>query len=207
MPDPISLETFYQLFQESERQRQETEQILRDALVRSQQEFDRRLAESSAEAEQRLARVEAIAAQTNQAVSALSSRWGQFVENLVAPAALRLFQERGIAVSAIYQRVKASQGNQHLEVDILAVNTDVAVAIEVKSRLTQRNLQRFLQNLERFKTILPQYAPYRLYGAVAAIEIDGDVDTYAANQGLFVIQQSGDSVCISNDASFRPRSW
>ena len=225
MTDSITLESFYQLFRESERQRQETERILRESLLRSQQEFDRSMAESKAEfdrrmaeskaetdrradeAEQRLARAEAIAAQANQAVSALTSRWGKFVENLVAPAVIRLFQERGLAVSAIYQRVRASQGGQNLEVDILAVNTDVAVAIEVKSRLTQRNLQRVLQNLDRFKTILPQYANYQLYGAVAAIEIDGDVDTYADNQGLFVIQQAGDSVCISNDENFQPRAW
>lgn len=39
------------------------------------------------------------------------------------------------------------------------------------------------------------------------IEIDKDVDTYAYNQGLFVIQQSGDSVAISNALDFKPRNW
>ncbi len=180
----------------------------------SKAEFDRRLAESkaeadrrAAEAEQRLARTEAIAAQTNQAVNSLSSRWGHFVENLVAPAVLRLFQERGIPVQEVYQRVKSARGSQNLEIDILAVNDDVAVVVEVKSRLTQDYVRRFLRNLSRFKTAFPHYGNYRIYGAMAAIEIDRDVDTYAENQGLFVIEQSGDTVYISSTPNFTPRTW
>ncbi|MGF1520926.1 MAG: hypothetical protein ACFBSF_01225 [Leptolyngbyaceae cyanobacterium] len=33
------------------------------------------------------------------------------------------------------------------------------------------------------------------------------VDTYADNQGLFVMQQSGNSVVISNAPSFSPGIW
>lgn len=170
-------------------------------------EADRRAEQRAAAAEERLARTEAIAAQANQAVSALSSRWGAFVENLVAPAALRLFQEQGFAVQEVYQRVKSERGSQNLEIDILVVDDTVAVAIEVKSRLTQRNLRQFLKNLDRFKAAFPHYADYDLYGAVAAIEVDGEVDRYAINQGLFLIQQSGESVKISNASSFIPRAW
>lgn len=170
-------------------------------------EADRRAEQRAAAAEERLARTEAIAAQANQAVSALSSRWGAFVENLVAPAALRLFQEQGFAVQEVYQRVKSERGSQNLEIDILVVDDTVAVAIEVKSRLTQRNLRQFLKNLDRFKAAFPHYADYDLYGAVAAIEVDGEVDRYAINQGLFLIQQSGESVKISNASTFVPRAW
>ncbi len=214
MSNAITIEDFYKLFQESERQRQETERILRESLERSQADFDRRMAESkaeadrrAAEAEARLARAEAIAAQANQAVNNLSSRWGRFVENLVAPAVLRLFQSRGIAVQEVYQRVRSARGNRNLEVDILAVDDDVAVIVEVKSRLTQENIRQCLQTLEQFKSAFPHYANYRLYGAVAAIEIDGEVDIYAYNQGLFVIQQAGDTVEISNAKDFIPRTW
>ncbi|MEM9009109.1 MAG: DUF3782 domain-containing protein [Cyanobacteria bacterium P01_F01_bin.86] len=184
------------------------------SMSESRADFDRRMAESraeadrrAAEAEERLAKAEAIAAQTNQAVNNLSSRWGRFVENIVAPAALRLFQEQGMAVQEVYQRVRSARGNRNLEIDILVVDDDVAVAIEVKSRLTQDSVRQVLRSLEQFKEAFPHYASYRLYGAVAAIEIDKDVDAYAYNQGLFVIQQSGDSVAISNTPDFMPRIW
>ena len=225
MSNAVTLQDIYNIFQRSQAEADRRFAELTDQLAQSRTEADRRFAEltaqlahemaqsraeadrRAAEAEARLARAEAIAAQANQAVNALSSRWGAFVENLVAPAALRRFQGQGFAVQEVYQRVKSERGSQNLEIDILVVDDTVAVAIEVKSRLTQRNLRQFLKNLDRFKTAFPHYADYQLYGAVAAIEMDGDVDRYAINQGLFLIQQSGESVKISNTEGFTPRTW
>lgn len=236
MSNPVTLEDIYALFQrsqaeadrrfaEADRRAAEADQRAAESrlefersvaasradfdrrMAESRADFDRRMAESKAEADKRLAKAEAIAAQANQAVNNLSSRWGRFVENMVAPAALRLFQAQGMAVQEVYQRVRSARGNRNLEIDILVVDDDVAVAIEVKSRLTQDSVRQVLRSLEQFKVAFPHYASYRLYGAVAAIEIDKDVDTYAYNQGLFVIQQSGDSVAISNTPDFQPRIW
>jgi RecB family endonuclease NucS len=120
---------------------------------------------------------------------------------------LRLFQERGVNVQEIYQRVRSARDAINLEVDILAVDDDVAVVVEIKSRLTQTDIRQVLNTLSQFKTAFPHYAGYQIYGAVAAIEIDRDVDAYAYNQGLFVIVQSGDSVEISNALNFVPRTW
>ncbi|MEM1241483.1 MAG: DUF3782 domain-containing protein [Cyanobacteria bacterium P01_H01_bin.26] len=214
MSDPVTLDDIYALFQRSQ---EEADRRFAEAdrrAAESKAAFEQQMAQSKAEADQRaaaaekrLARAEAIASQANQAVNNLSSRWGRFVENIVAPAALRLFQERGMAVQEVYQRVRSARGNLNLEIDILVVDDDVAVIIEVKSRLTQDSIRQVLLTLERFKQAFPHYGSYRLYGAVAAIEIDKDVDTYAYNQGLFVIQQSGDSVAISNTTDFKPRNW
>jgi hypothetical protein len=170
-------------------------------------EADQRAAESRAEFDKRFAKTEAIAAQANHAVNALSSRWGKFVENLVAPAAIDLFQARGIAVQEIHLAMKAKRSAINLEIDIFAVDDTVAVAIEVKSRLTQAGINQFIQNLGNFKQAFPAYKDYDIYGAVAGIEIDRNVDRYAYKQGLFVIKQSGETVKIDNDANFRPNRW
>lgn len=192
MPDPVTIEDIYALFE------------------RSQAEADRRFAEAdkrAAEADKRLARAEAIAAQANKAVNSLTSRWGQFVENLVAPAAIRMFQAKGIDVKEIHPRMKAKRENITMEIDIFAVDDTEAVAIEVKSRLTQGAVKHFIKNLQRFKQAFPVYRDYQIYGAVAGIEIDEGADCYAYKQGLFVIRQSGDSVIIDNDDAFKPNTW
>ncbi|MEO0352524.1 MAG: DUF3782 domain-containing protein [Cyanobacteria bacterium P01_A01_bin.15] len=218
MSDPITLDDIYALFQrsqeEADRRFAKADRLTAESkaefdrqMAESRAKFDQQMAESKTEYDKRIAKSEAIAAQANQAVNSLSSRWGRFVENIVAPAALRLFQEQGMAVQEVYQRVRSARGNRNLEIDILVVDDDVAVAIEVKSRLTQDSIRQVLRSLEQFKQAFPHYASYRLYGAVAAIEIDKDVDTYAYNQGLFLIQQSGDSVSISNTSDFKPRTW
>jgi hypothetical protein len=211
MSEPITLEDIYALFQRSQ---EEADRRFAEAdrrAAESKAEFDRRMAESKAEFDRRMAESKAEAdgsiKELRKAMGSLTSRWGQFVENLVAPGVLRIFQERGIAVQEVYQRVRSARGQANLEVDILAVDDDVAVIVEVKSRLTQNDIPQILNTLSQFKTAFPHYVQYRLYGAVAAIEIDGDVDTYADNQGLFVIVQAGDSIKIRNSIDFVPRAW
>ena len=61
--------------------------------------------------------------------------------------------------------------------------------------------------MERFKVSFPHYKDYRVYGAVAGIEIDEGINRYAYHKGLFVIKPSGDSVAIANDDDFKPVAW
>lgn len=217
MSDPVTLEDIYGLFRasqaEADRRAAEADQRLKQLeqlQAQISQEADRRSAEAerrSVEADRRLAKLERIAANTSREVAGLTSRWGQFVENLVEPAVVRLFQERGIAVQETYRRMKSNRSGAAMEIDIFAVDGSVAVAIEVKARLSQRDVDDFLGKLERFKVAFPHQASYQIYGAVAGIEIDAGVDRYAYQQGLFVIKQTGDTVAIANDGAFRPTAW
>ena len=110
MADSITIEDIYKLFQ------------------RSQEEADRRFAEAdrraaeadrrAAELDQNLTRLEKIAEQTSTEVANLTTRWGHFVENLVEPGVVRLFQERGIEVQETYRRVKTKRGTVKMEIDL-----------------------------------------------------------------------------------------
>ncbi|MBD2425015.1 hypothetical protein [Phormidium sp. FACHB-1136] len=232
MADPVTLQDIYDLFKASQADLQasreefdrrmaeskaEAERQMAEAKA-SREEFDRRMAEAKAEADQRMAeakveadrrmaKLEEIAANTSREVGRLGDRWGTFVENLVEPAVLRLFQARGIDIQTTYRRAKSTRPAARMEIDILAIDGDVAVAIEVKSRLTQQDIDDLCEKLQKFKLAFPAYASHRIYGAVAAIEFVQDVDRYAYRKGLFVIRQCGDSVELANDESFQPRAW
>ena len=100
MANPITLDDIYGLFRasqaEADRRAAEADQRLQQLeqlQAQLSQEADRR----SVEADRRLAKLERIAANTSREVAGLTSRWGQFVENLVEPVVVRLFQDRGIA--------------------------------------------------------------------------------------------------------------
>jgi hypothetical protein len=173
-------------------------------------EADRRAVEAdrrAAEADRRMKELEKVAANTSREVAGLTTRWGQFVENLVEPGVVRLFQERGIQVKETARRMTSNRLEAPMEIDIWAVDGDVAVAIEVKSRLSRGDVDGFLDTLSRFRLAFPHYGDYRIYGAVAAIEIDRGVDRYAYQRGLWVIKQTGDTVTLANDLDFQPRSW
>ncbi|MEO1520869.1 MAG: hypothetical protein AAFU78_08825 [Cyanobacteria bacterium J06633_2] len=63
-----------------------------------------------------------------------------------------------------------------MRIDIFAVDDDDAAAIECKSRLLRQDVDEFLEKLSRFKRSFRHFNAYRVYGVVAGIEIDQNVD-------------------------------
>ena len=171
------------------------------------EESDAKLTRMFAETRERIEATDEQVKKTSASVSDLTGKWGKFVEGLVAPAAIRLFAERGISVEGTAQRVKRRMNGTGIEVDVLAVNSEYVVLIEVKSTLGVDDVREHLDRLGRFKTFFPEYADRKVIGAVAGIVIDEGADRFAYKHGLFVIAQSGEMVTILNDEGFRPAVW
>jgi hypothetical protein len=210
MADPVTIQDIYDLFKASQADLQASRQEFDRRMAESDRraaEADRRAAEAKAEADRRMERLEELSANASREVGRLGDRWGTFVENMVEPAVLRLFQERGIEISRTFRRAKSTRPEARMEIDILAIDGDAAVAIEVKSRLAQPDVDDFCEKLQKFRLAFPEYASHQVYGAVAAIEFVQEIDRYAYRQGLFVIRQCGDSVELANDKGFQPRAW
>ncbi len=204
---PVTIDDIFELFRESERQRKEQQQVFQQSLENYKQTSEESLQRYKQTSEQEMADLKKIVAQTNKQVGGITSRWGEFVENLVRPAAVRMFREKGIEVHFTALRVEAQDDKGSIEIDVLAENTNEVVAIEVKSHLEVRDVKRFLVTLERFKQALPKYQNYKLYGAIAGIKVDERADEYATQEGLFLIKPSGDSVEIVNDQNFAAKTW
>ncbi len=174
---------------ETERQLQETKQLLQEETTATRQ-----LLRQQNE-------------QFNEQMGKLGNRLGEFVEWQVRPAVVRLFQERGIAVHEFYPEASARREDEAIEIDLLVVNTTEAVLVEVKSKLTQADVDEHLERLSKFKRLMPRYSDVRAMGAVAGMVVPDAVARYAYRQGFFVLAQSGDSVVILNDAKFTPHNW
>ena len=203
MSQPVTLDDIFALFRESEQERKEYQRTSQQAFEQYRQTAEREMAKLRETVEQTSKQI----AQTNKQVGGLTSRWGEFVENLIKPAAAKLFQEKGIDVHLTALRVTGQDDKGSIEIDILVENTTEVVAIEVKSHLEVRDVKRFLQTLERFKKVFPKHKSDKLYGAVAGIKIDERANEYAIQEGLFLIQPAGDSVIIANSHNFEPKIW
>jgi len=211
---PITIDDIFELFRESERQRKEQQQLFLQSLQQYRQTSEQSLQQYRQTAEREMAelrktvdRTSQQIEQTNKQIGGITSRWGEFVENLVRPAAVKLFRAKGIEVHFTTLQVEDQDVQGSIEIDVLAENTNEVVAIEVKSHLEVRNVKRFLATLERFKTALPKYQNYKLYGAIAGIKVDERADAYAIQEGLFLIKPSGDAVAIANDQQFVAKTW
>jgi hypothetical protein len=143
----------------------------------------------------------------NKELGKLGNRLGEFVEYQVRPAAVRLFRERGIDVREISSDISVQTPEEGIEIDVLVVNGSEAIAIEVKSKLSQEDVDEHLQRLAKFKRLLPRYQPLNILGAVAAMVTPTEVARYAYRKGLFVITQSGKDLVILNDDKFQPKIW
>lgn len=194
-------------FQESDRRFEETKQFLKEQsqetdrrLKEQNEQTDRRLKEQNEETDRQIKRM-------SKEVGKLSNRLGEFVEWQVRPAAVRLFQERGIDVHEFHPNVSVKRENGGLEIDLLVVNDTDAILIEVKSKLTQRDVDDHLVRLQKFKQFMPRYRDVNALGAVGGMVISDEVAEYAYDKGLFVLAQSGDGVVILNDLQFQPRRW
>jgi len=188
---------------ETERRLQETDRLLREQA----QTTEYLLREQAQTTEQRSRHTDQQIRQVGQQLGQLGNRLGEFVEWQVRPAAVRLFQERGIAVHELSTGVSIQRDGEGMEIDLLVTNTTEAVAVEVKSKLAQADVDEHLERLAKFKRLMPRYQDVEVMGAVAGIVVPTDVARYAYRQGLFVLAQSGDSIVTLNDAAFQPRAW
>jgi hypothetical protein len=190
-------------FQEMVRQSQEIDRQFKEEAARRSQELDRRFQETDRQFKETDRKVKEV----SQAIGRLGNRLGEFVEEMVRPAVVGLFQERGIAVHEVHRRTFAERDGDAMEVDLLVVNDTDVVVIEVKSELTVADVNEHLERLARFKKLFPHYRAFKVMGAVAAMVTPDDTARYAYRKGLFVLGQSGDTVTIRNDAAFKPAEW
>ena len=180
---------YIQLFQESERK------------------WEKRIQENERIMQENHAKTERTVKEVSKQIGNLGGRWGEFVEGLIAPSCIAMFTERGIQVDEVFSRAKKTIAGERMEIDLLVANTVAAILVEVKSHLEVKDVQKHINQLEKFKTFFPRYANCQVYGAVAGIVIAAKADQFAMNQGLFVIVQSGETVKLANEQEFKPRVW
>ena len=196
---------------ETEQRFLETDQRLDQRFRKTDQRLDQRFRETDQRMDQRFRETERLLRRQNQQLNEqlgkLGNRLGEFVEWQVRPAVVRLFQARGIAVHEFHDGIAVQRGDEGIEIDLLVVDTTEAILVEVKSKLTQPDVDEHLERLSKFKRLMPRYADVCAMGAVAGMVVPQEVARYAYRKGLFVMAQSGDSVVILNDDSFQPKTW
>ena len=134
----------------------------------------------------------------------LGNQWGKFIEDLVIPNAVRLLRERGIEVNQTTVRTK---NPGRWEMDSLVINGQEIVALEVKKHLKKKHIQYFVKVLGLFKNEWADCKNKTLYGGIAFLSCDKNMEDYAEKQGLFVFQASADSAVLLNKLDFKPKAF
>jgi hypothetical protein len=180
----LTFEKVWAMFQETDRKFQQTD--------RKFKETDRKFQE------------------TDRKISKLGSRIGDLVEELIVPNILEKFSRLGYVCGKVAPDVRDSdpQGRIVAEVDILLENGDTALAVEVKTTLTDNDVRDHVARMEKLRRYADEHQDRRKFlGAVAGAIATEEVKAFAVKNGFFVLEQSGDTVRISVPKNFKPREW
>ena len=215
--DPATPEEIWNILREAAEIRKETDQVLKrlgQETDRRTQETDRRTQETDRRMQETDRRMQATDRQMQETDLRLrkldelfNGQWGKLMESLVEGDLVKLLNQRGIAVDHTMTNAKKNYGERRWEFDILAVNGEEVVVVEVKTTLKVDDVDYFLERLQDFPELMPEFADRRTYGALAYLKTDGSVTVHAGRQGLYVIRATGSSASITNAEGFAPRAF
>jgi hypothetical protein len=191
----LTFEKVWAMFQETDRKFQET---------------DRKLRETERIVKETVLQTALQMKETDRKIGKLGSRLGDLVEHLVAPNLLEKFNDLGFAFGRAGLNVvfKDPGGALAAEVDILLENGDIALAVEVKAKLSVADVQEHLERMETLRRYADEHGDKRrLMGAVAGAIMAEGVKPFAFKNGFYVIEQAGDTVKIEAPEDFVPRKW
>ena len=138
-----------------------------------------------------------------------NNKWGKFVENLVRSDLSRLLKKINIVTHRCTQRtyVEDDEGQIVAECDVSAINGRQAVGVEVKTTLQEEDVDKFVDVLDKYADRLFG-KDKEVYGAMAFMVADQDVQKYAIKKGMILIQSPKTEVGISSlvtPIDFKPR--
>ena len=146
--------------------------------------------------------------ETDRKISELGSRIGQLIEQLTASNILEKFRELGYKFTQVSRNhlIEDEEGRFLAEIDLLLENGDCAMVVEVKSLLTLSDVKEHQERIKTLRSYKNKRNDCRKYaGAVTGALINKNAREYALENGMYVIEQTGDTVQIK--APEKPYYW
>ncbi|MCL1812851.1 MAG: PD-(D/E)XK nuclease family protein [Treponema sp.] len=149
--------------------------------------------------------------ETNRKFGEFSNRFGEIVEYQVLPKIEEKFNDVGFTFSRTCNGISIKDEQDEYKVadiDIFLENGDCAIAIEVKVKTLQKDVDRHKQRMAVLRRSADKNNDKRVfYGAMAGAIMTDEVKAYAQKAGFYTIVPNGETVKIDVPESFIPRDW
>ena len=184
---------------ETAMQMKETDRLIQENAER-QKETDRQMKETGRQMKE-----------TDRRIGDLGNRLGELAEHLVLPGIVEKFNRLGFHFPDASQPRKifdTETGRLLAEVDILLENGDIVIAVEVKTKLRNKDVDDHLSRMDFLRRMADTRNDKRKFrGAMATAILKGETRDYALEAGFYVIEQSGDTMKLDIPEGFFPREW
>jgi hypothetical protein len=152
---------------------------------------------------------EAALKETRRIVGDLGNKFGDEAEHTLIPGLPEKFKQFGFDFDAMSRnrKIHNDKHNIHAEIDAFLENGTRAMAVEVKSKLQEADVDGHISRMEKLR----QYADLRgdrreFFGALAATVVHDRARGYALEKGFYVTELSGEDVKVTKPDS-DPRVW
>ena len=197
---------------ETDRRMEETDRQMKET-DRKMKETDRQIKETSRQMEEtglQMKETDRRMKETDKRIGDLSNRFGELAEHLVAPSIREKFNAQGFTFEEVSQnkQIVDTAGNHVAEVDILLENGDTVMVVEIKAKPSEKDVKEHIQRMEILRRRADARNDKRTFqGAIAGAIMGKAVRSHILKNGLYVIEQTGDTVKISIPEGFKARSW
>jgi predicted nuclease with TOPRIM domain len=145
-------------------------------------------------------------------ISRLTGSWGEFVEGMIEPSAIKFMEGKGFKVVGVYPEAKVSRDGENAEYDLYLVcvksnnnnkKEKVILLVSAKTKVSSRDVDELLEDMRKFFFFLEEYKGYKLIGAIAGIRFGKGADIYALRSGLIVMKPAGEVMQIQEPKKIR----
>jgi hypothetical protein len=145
-------------------------------------------------------------------ISRLTGSWGEFVEGMIEPSAIKFMEEKGFKVVGVYPEAKVSRDGENAEYDLYLVcvksnknnkKEKVILLVSAKTKVSSKDVDELLEDMKKFFFFLEEYKGYKLMGAIAGIRFGKGADIYALRSGLIVMKPAGEVMQIQEPKKIR----
>jgi predicted nuclease with TOPRIM domain len=145
-------------------------------------------------------------------ISRLTGSWGEFVEGMIEPSAIKFMEEKGFKVVQVHQEAKVSRNGLNAEYDLYLVcekpnknnkKEKVILLVSAKTKVSSKDVDELLEDMKNFFFFLEEYKGYKLMGAIAGIRFGKGADIYALRSGLIVMKPAGEVMQIQEPKKIR----
>ena len=105
------------------------------------------------------------------------------------------------------RKINNDEHDIHTEIDAFLENGTQAMAVEVKAKLQNSDVDNHIKRMEKIRKYADIYGDKReFFGALAATVVNEGSKNYALENGFYVIEPSGEDVKVIKPGS-DPRVW
>ena len=176
-----------------------------------QKETSREMKQLAEEADKRQKETDRIVRRNSKQMGDLHRRFGELAEHLVAPNIHKRFNELGYHFGSYNPggtKIIDKQGNSKTEIDMVLENGTTIMALEVKTRPMVKDVEHHIKRLEILRDHRRSINDNRtIKGAIAGAIFGTEEKKATIEAGLYVVEQSGDTMKIDVPLGFVAREW